>query len=108
MAFITYSLIRHGIPDNDSKFSEEDTYITVVSRSDRAVGGLSLQEEGEQAIRSLFNIVYESPVCYNHFHSERQTPSQILLIFEKKESCPQKQSLAHDVLNAEKTPEETI
>lgn len=105
MAFVTYSGLVHGVPESDAGFSEEDTYVTVISCYSSPVGGGSLQDETHKAIKKLFNVLYEGPPSFNHFHGERRTPSQILVIFEKK--CQPGPNPAQDVLKMEKTPEET-
>lgn len=105
MAFITYSILEHGVPRNDTTFSSDDTYVTVISTFPNAVGG-SVQMAGLTAIKKLFNVIYEGPVAFNHHHHERKVPCQKIIVFEKK--CPLKQSPVHGVLLTEKTPEETI
>lgn len=90
MAFRTYSTLVHGIPLDDKKFNDVDTYVAVISVHNDAVGGPGLQAKAEKAIKRIFHIVYEGPVAFNHFHYERKTPSQKIIIFEKK-PCQQEQ-----------------
>lgn len=90
MAFRTYSTFAHGIPLDDKKFNDVDTYVAVFSVYNNVVGGPGLQAEAEKAIKRIFHIVYEGPVAFNHFHYERKTPSQKIIIFEKK-PCQQEQ-----------------
>lgn len=58
--------------------SDEDTYIA-------GVGGTTKQET-LKLLRKEVNVLYESPLTMNYYHSERSTPSQQIIIFEKK--CP--------------------
>ena len=90
MAFRTYSTLAHGIPLDDKKFNDVDTYVAVFSVHNNAIGGPGLQAKAEKAIKRIFHIVYEGPVAFNHFHDERKTPSQKIIIFEKK-PCQQEQ-----------------
>lgn len=90
MAFRTYSTLAHGIPLDDKKFNDVDTYVAVFSVYNNAIGGPGVQAEAEKAIKRIFHIVYEGPVAFNHFHDERKTPSQKIIIFEKK-PCQQEQ-----------------
>ena len=90
MAFRTYSTLAHGIPLDDKKFNDVDTYVAVISVYNNVIGGPDLQAEAENAIKRIFHIVYEGPVAFNHFHYERKTPSQKIIIFEKK-PCQQEQ-----------------
>lgn len=90
MAFRTYSTLAHGIPLDDKKFNDVDTYVAVFSVYNGVVGGPGLQAAAEKAIKRIFHIVYEGPVAFNHFHYERKTPSQKIIIFEKK-PCQQEQ-----------------
>ena len=90
MAFRTYSTLVHGIPLDDKKFNDVDTYVAVFSVHNNAIGGPGVQAEAEKAIKRIFHIVYEGPVAFNHFHDERKTPSQKIIIFEKK-PCQQEQ-----------------
>lgn len=90
MAFRTYSTLAHGIPLDDKKFNDVDTYVAVISVHNNAIGGRGLQAEAEKAIKSIFNIIYEGPVAFNHYHYDRKTPSQKIIIFEKK-PCQQEQ-----------------
>jgi hypothetical protein len=107
MVFRTYSLYEHGIPTSDVKFSDKDTYIAVVSTY-KVTLGQDKQSPGLKAIKELFNVLYEGPDAFNHFHSERNVPSQKIIIFEKKPACPPEQKSALDVLPKAKTPGETI
>jgi len=79
-----------------SFLSEEDTYIAGV--------GLSTQENILRTLRNEVNILYESPLTLNLYHSERTKPSQRIIIFEKKCTTTR---LVPDVLPTEKTPEVT-
>ena len=90
MAFRTYSTLAHGIPLDDKKFNDVDTYVAVFSVYNNVIGGPALPSEAEKAIKRIFHIVYEGPVAFNHFHYERKTPSQKIIIFEKK-PCQQEQ-----------------
>jgi len=105
MAFRSYSLLEHGIPTSDVKFNDTDTYVTVVSEQPAAVG-IGVQAEGLRAIKKLFNVLYEGPLAYNHFHYERKHPSQKIIVFEKK--CPPVLNPVPDVSPKAVTLGETI
>lgn len=94
MAFRTYSLMVHGVPTSDETFNDADTYVAVISSSPNAIG-ISVQATGLAAIKKLFNVIYEGPVAFNHFHYERKHPSQKIIVFEKK--CPPELNPAPDV-----------
>jgi hypothetical protein len=91
MAFRTYSFYEHGVPTSDARFNPEDTYVSVISHHRSAIGA-GIQQQGLLAIRRMFNVLYEGPIAYNHFHKERGEPCQQIIIFEKK--CPQELSPA--------------
>lgn len=107
MAFITFSAINDGISGLDN-LQDGDTYIAVFSPLYKHL----LQLDAEEKIRKTCSVIYEGPVCYNHFHAERQVPSQFILIFEKKvsaeEQCQPELSPALDVSSKGKTLEVTI
>lgn len=111
MVFRTYSLLEYGVPMSDAAFSSKDTYVTVVSTYHNAVGA-SVQATGEKAIKRLFNIIYEGPVAFNHFHHERKSPSQKIIVFEKKPTsevqCQPEQKSVPAVQLMGKIPAETI
>lgn len=101
MAFVSWSFFMDGPIQDDKDFSEEHTYITVF--------GTTFQSEAVKKcyrdIHSMFDVIYEGPLAFNHYHAERNRPSQRIIIFEKK--CPQEPSRAPDVLPKEKTLEVT-
>lgn len=102
MAFRSYSTMLDGVPTSDEAFSDKDTYLAVFPTSSGYGGN---QKTSCEAIKTLFNVIYEGPLAFNHYHGERTKPSQFLIIFEKK--CPQELSPVLDASKTEETPEAT-
>lgn len=101
MAFKSFSTVMDGLPKDLSLFSDEDTYIAVFSTMQYGP-----QKESLRIIKEKFKVLYEGPLAFNHYHLERTSPTQYLVIFETK--CQQEQSPAQDVLKTEEILEETI
>lgn len=104
MAFRSYSTMLHGIPDGDTKFNVTDTYVAVFPDLKRYEKD-SQYERSFNKIKELFNILYVGPLAFNHYHYERQVPSQFIVVFEKK--CPAPNPV-QSALPTEVTPEATI